>query len=640
MLQYVAFVWDAESPRHCERAAALLRAFRAERASWSFELAQEGLAIACSHGGDVQLLGGGSAGAIVGQVWKKPGDDPSTLEPGVPQLTAAERDRVVASAGRELVERFWGNYVCFIRDPSRRAAWVLRAPATLLPCLHVTVDGVEVYFSSLDIVCRPLDLRLSVNWLYVARALLGPHRSTVTGLNDIDEVEGGVCQEILFPSGRRVDHRFWCPLTCSRATRLNTFQEAAGELRRTIVHCVRASASLHHTVLVSLSGGLDSSIVLASLKTSGADTRIVCLTQFAHGYESDERVFARLAADHARCDLIEKERTPDIDLRSLFGSRTLERCAGFHVPEVDRIEPEAASHIGATAIFKGHGGDELFCRHSQVLALEDRLRERAGGKGILGLALHTAVLEGETFWLTLVRAIRNACFPPSSSLASQVWQQQEGESLLDPDWVAEALKADQARTQIEEPDGLPRGHLLQYRLATGWRPYITPFTREEDPPTISPLLSQPVIEVCLRFPTWFQMEGRRDRAVARWAFKQDLPAAILDRRGKGGAEALAWEVVTRNRAFMREALLDGQLVRRNMVDRTRLEAALGGGLSNGAKAAVPLLEMLAMEAWLSATAQAPPVLDYQHPLNAQSRSHFPSAALRAGASCPSRASSP
>src|SRR6185312_240696 len=48
-----------------------------------------------------------------------------------------------------------------------------------------------------------------------------------------------------------------------------------------------------------------------------------------------------------------------------------------------------------------------------------------------------------------------------------------------------------------------------------------------------PLLSQPVVEACLRVPSWMSISGGHNRVAARTAFADVLPPDILNRRSKG-----------------------------------------------------------------------------------------------------------
>ena len=96
------------------------------------------------------------------------------------------------------------------------------------------------------------------------------------------------------------------------------------------------------------------------------------------------------------------------------------------------------------------------------------------------------------------------------------------------------------------------------------------------------------------------MENRRERAVARAAFANDLPREIIDRTDKGGAEPLAWRVLLKNRPFIRELLMDGALVRERIVDARKLDAVLSDLADSDIRATVPVFALVGAEAWHSA----------------------------------------
>src|SRR5690606_20996432 len=84
-------------------------------------------------------------------------------------------------------------------------------------------------------------------------------------------------------------------------------RSAAIELRRTVRHCVRSWAACHPGLALRLSGGLDSSIVLSCFGGSADSTRELplCITFYGTNAGADPRRWARLAAQHIGCDIIE-----------------------------------------------------------------------------------------------------------------------------------------------------------------------------------------------------------------------------------------------------------------------------------------------------------------------------------------------
>jgi asparagine synthase (glutamine-hydrolysing) len=181
-------------------------------------------------------------------------------------------------------------------------------------------------------------------------------------------------------------------------------------------------------------------------------------------------------------------------------------------------------------------------------------------------------------------------------------------TLLHPDVLRDLEKSEPPSLYALNDQALSRGRQWQINLLCARRTIPGPFARIDDPPQIAPLLSQPIIELCVRIPTWFQMEDRRDRALSRAALEHDLPPEIHARRDKGEAEDFAFAIVQQNFEFLREALLDGVIATSGLIDRARLAAVLSPRPSAEAVTSVPLFDLLGAEiwarAWQSASAHA------------------------------------
>jgi hypothetical protein len=64
------------------------------------------------------------------------------------------------------------------------------------------------------------------------------------------------------------------------------------------------------------------------------------------------------------------------------------------------------------------------------------------------------------------------------------------------------------------------------------------------------------------------------------------------------------EVIDNNVGFLREFLLDGTLVRRRLIDRTKLETVLSPRIAKSTVIACDIFAKLYIEAWLRAWQQA------------------------------------
>src|SRR5260221_11693945 len=123
---------------------------------------------------------------------------------------------------------------------------------------------------------------------------------------------------------------------------------------------------------------------------------------------------------------------------------------------------------------------------------------------------------------------------------------------------------------------LPPGKHIQTASLMYPLGYYDPFEQARAPELVNPLLSQPLVELCLGLPTYLLTQGGYGRALARRAFAAALPARIATRRSKGGMEEHLKEVLNSNLDFARSVLIDGELVRRGLLDRAAVEEVLSG----------------------------------------------------------------
>src|SRR3546814_13901541 len=82
------------------------------------------------------------------------------------------------------------------------------------------------------------------------------------------------------------------------------------------------------------------------------------------------------------------------------------------------------------------------------------------------------------------------------------------------------------------PETLP-GKAAHVAMLARAQKSIELYPRADAQPQIVPLLSQPVVELCLSIPTWPWVHGGRARAVARPAFAGLLPAPLLGGPAQG-----------------------------------------------------------------------------------------------------------
>ena len=131
-----------------------------------------------------------------------------------------------------------------------------------------------------------------------------------------------------------------------------------------------------------------------------------------------------------------------------------------------------------------------------------------------------------------------------------------------------------------------------------------PIARLERAPQHHALLSQPLMETCLRIPTYLLLRGGRERALARHAFADRVPSQILRRRDKGSIMSHATEMLRRSQPFLRELLLGGVLAEAGVIARKELEPYIVRGQSFREEHMLTLLACIAAEVWARTSAHS------------------------------------
>jgi asparagine synthase (glutamine-hydrolysing) len=593
LFSYVALAWDVDTPTHCATARRLETQLRSQ-ARWQATFAAPGLQVfvrgeRAGANGHHTLA---TRGIVLGRLFRRrdlgaPASDDVVLDD-------TEVAQILGSGGRTLVHDFWGRYVAFMHY-AVTGPRVLRDPSGTLPCHRMRHAGVWIVFSWLEDVLDDLPQvsspRVSQDGL-AARLLFGELQGRETALEGVEQVLPG---EAVGLGAKPLRERLWSAVGFARDQFDDDPHHAAIRLRDTVRGCVRSWAASHDHLVLRLSGGVDSSIVLACLVHGSDPSHVTCLNLHSPGSDSDERRYARLAAQQAGCELVERERDPTVRL-DRFLTVACTPTPGNYVGRLSApVDGQLAAQRGATAVFTGAGGDQLFFEIPRWWPLADYLHWRGLDRGVFAAAMDAARLGRVSVWSAIASAIAERVRP------TVPWQQHHADlPLLGAATSAMAASADRfMHPDLLEATDLPLGKASQTHYLLHPTAYHDPF-HPDAPETVHPLLSQPLVELCLQLPTWLLTRGGRGRALARRAFAAELPAPIATRRSKGGIEEHIKAVLLNNIDFAREMLLDGDLVRRGLLDRPRVEEALSGRPTTLPVPIGQIHAYLGIEMWLGA----------------------------------------
>ncbi len=577
MCRYVAFVWDpAQGALDGTSGNALVSLFRQSMPDWINAIETRGLTVFhCPYRRPdfKAYVLPEDCGIVLGRLFHSNLSDSSATEKPV-VIDAASAWRYARDNGQQFTDDFWGGYVAFFNDASNNRRYIVRDCSGKLPCFRLRWSTVNVVFTDInDLRCLPLP-PLTVNWNYISAFLFYEQlQIRSSALNEVIEVLSG---DIVEFRGSEVDQRvLWNPGRVARRGYLDGETRALEDLRFTVQQCVARWASSYTSIIHSLSGGVDSSIVLACLSRALRRPAITCLNRYTDLANEDERSFARLAAQRAKVALVER----DWQCSEGRFDRYLEMLPPTAKPSISgigasldmRVRNALASEVGAEATWTGQGGDHLFFQERSSCGASDFFRSRGLRPGFLSAMGDAARLSGESYW-SVIRSAYTDWRTKTPWTPSHLTGRGPGFT-LEPKPPNDDL-AYVAHPWTSDITDLPTGKQGQIWFLAEVTNRHRPAPMPELAPEHHPLLSQPLMELCLRLPTYTLLLGGRPRGLARTAFEGYVPPSILERRSKGGTTSYWMQTVRQSSGYIRELILEGTLHRERIIDGKLLDPYL------------------------------------------------------------------
>lgn len=520
-------------------------------------------------------------GVLIGHLFKRDGK-PFTSSDSLPS------DVDAGALCGHLAQSFWGEYILLhapetgdgrvtaMRDPS---------PSAGAPCLY-SLDGGRGFLTSHISLARSLGLiDTRIDWDFIAHNLQHPHvKNGQTGFVGVRELLPGCAIDISAHGGTL--GLVWQPWRYAQPeSRHHDRRQAADDVRHAITTAVRSWAGVDESILLELSGGLDSSIVGISLQGASAD--VTCCTLVPPVPGADERRYAQQIANALGVELQAEALS--------FEAAVFDFDATWQpaVPRIGLLQyavNEAMVAAGrrhrVRSHFSGGGGDTTLCYLQTAAPVVDAYLER-GLKSAATAIRNLADLHQTTLWTVARLALRKWRRAPRAAYTA------------DRSFVSAHVRSDDypAHPWTEVPaDTLPGDRERIVELA-GCQVFRDAVPRDGLPFRM-PLLSQPVVEACLKTPTWMWIEGGINRAVARSAFSDLLPPDIRNRRSKGTYMNYLGAIYRESRWKMHDYLLSGHLHSRGLLDDAALCAFIARDLPPRDRSFTRIFELCMIENWV------------------------------------------
>ncbi len=497
----------------------------------------------------------------------------------------------VMAAARGLLRQVWGRYVALWPSTMNGQTAILRDPMGGLECVTWRLGGVTVVASTLpDALLTQMAPPLAIDWFKVAGFVDNTLR--ITGDLALTGLRGVRPGELVIHAANEISATMlWRPSRFARSRPDAVRPDEA--LVEEVDRCVAAWARAYPKILAELSGGLDSAIVGSALIRAETAAPLAWLNAYTDQAQGDERVFARALFERFKVAAMENVRrvpmtaTPEDFMVLADGPRpTLNGSDAPFDAEIAR----RAQALGAQAVLTGQGGDVVFYELQTTLIAADRLM-REGPIGLSPRFLSQVASWNQVSVWTVVRAALVA----ATGLEARRWRPA-------PAWLGPVgRRAGRKRLEhvwLKELTDVAPGKRLQLRQLVYMQVVFGASRRGRDLALIHPLLSQPLVELCLSIPADRLAEGGRGRGLVRRLFAHRLPALVTKRRSKGDMTAFYGHAVADGLDQIRPFLLDGRLVARRIVDRAALDAALRVETLAHEGRYGDIFDLIAIEAWV------------------------------------------
>lgn len=438
----------------------------------------------------------------------------------------------------------------------------------------------------------------------------------------------------MLASVRKLEPGFACVATGGRISRMwsyfdvpyrgerdsFTFEESARHLAEHLGTAVRRQLISDVPVGAHLSGGLDSSAVVAMVKRAEPGRVLQCFSMSFPGSADPETQadlsYARRVAKHLDVPLVEVEMQPDAIRRMPDVIAMLDEPQADPAPLNSLIIAERAREMGIPVLLSGTGGDDLFTGYRRHFALSlERTWSWLPGLVRSGMqAAANAAASGRTFGQSresLRRAAKMFSYAGESSdrrIISYFWWSTESlrRNLYSRDFAEQLGARDTAACLLSslsripgERDPLERMLYLEMKHFLGDHNlnYTDRAGMAHGVEVRVPLLDLDLVNFATRVPSHFKQRGRVGKAVFKRAMEPYLPMDVIYRpKGSFGAPMRSW-LRHELKSMVDETLSPAAIARRGVFDPPAVQRLLAADRAGRVDGSYTIFALMCLEFW-------------------------------------------
>jgi asparagine synthase (glutamine-hydrolysing) len=515
--------------------------------------------------------------------------------------------------GDACVERFWGMFAFALWDRERRRLLLARDRLGKKPLYYWRRDGLLLFASEPKALLVHAAVGRAVDWEALRHYLaFGYTPATRSIFAEIAKLPAG--HVAVLADGRLTPARYWAPPPGPAAPAGPTRPaDAAVRVRQALREAVRLRLESDVPLGVFLSGGIDSSAVVASMREV-TGRRIATFTiGFGRSAPSfDELPYARLVARRFDTDHHEEVLEPDvIELLPAIVRSFDEPFADSSAVPTFVVAQATARHVKVA--LSGIGGDETFAGYPRYLgvrlaepwaALPHAVRSLAGA-AVRGLVSESEASRSWGNWLR--RFVAGSALPmPDRYLSwTRFFSEDDLATLATPAlqacWQGDVAAPQRAvfavRALGDALDGAFRIDLGTY-LPDDLLVMADRMSMAHALELRAPFCDHRLIEQSLGLASAVKLPGLALKGLLKRAFADVLPRPVLRRRKQGFMVPLARWLRTDLRPLVDDLLAPDQVAARGLFEPKTVEGLVREHLGRARNHADRLWTLMMLEAWM------------------------------------------
>jgi asparagine synthase (glutamine-hydrolysing) len=457
--------------------------------------------------------------------------------------------------GSGLLERLNGMFAFCVYDRQKRQLFFARDRFGKKPLYYAPIRGGIAFASELKALLKHTYVKTEIDMLAVKKYLAyGFIPAPATLYRDVRKLPGGCWMRFDLASAELKTGSYYRFSVAPDETIARANETEIGEelLARLSVATGRRLVA-DRPVGIFLSGGLDSSAILACASTRSSVEKIRTFSIGFHEETYDESAYARLVADHFGTDHYEEilDISSARDVADEVVRKLDEPMGDSSILPTYLLARFARKHV--VVALSGDGGDELLAGYSTFRALgpaslycrlvPDAMRDwiRRGANALPSSESYMS------FDFKVKRTLRGLSYSPS--VWNPLWL-----SPLEPHEIADLLRepaspemvyadAIEAWESSDAPDilGKTTEFYARFYLQDSVLTKVDRASMMVGLEVRSPFLDNDVVEFARRLPSSLKSRHGRGKHILRQALRGKVPASILDLPKKGfGIPLTSW----------------------------------------------------------------------------------------------------